>query len=894
MGSSPVWHAVPAEQVLETLGTDPTRGLSTQEAAARLERAGPNSLQEKRKKPAWLLFLSQFNDFMALVLLGATALSGLLGDVADALTIIAIVILNAYLGFIQQYRAEKSLAALRDLAAPVARVLRGGEEATIPAAGVVPGDILLLEAGDRVAADARILEATRAEAEEAALTGESVPVRKAAGILRPEAQVGERRNMLFAGTTVTRGRIKAAVVATGMHTEVGRIAGLIQEADEGLTPLQQRLEDLGKKLVWGCLAICAVVAGLGVAQGEPPYLMILSGVSLAVAAIPEGLPAVVTICLALGVQRMSKRNVIIRRLPAVETLGCATVICADKTGTITRNEMTVRRIWVPGREWEDDGRPEQGEDERLQRVLLAAVLCNDARLVPERGAGNAGGHRVEGDPTEGALLAAGARRGLWRERLELQWPRVAEIPFEPERRCMTVICRPPRGRPVAFVKGAPDTIVAMSSRIWTGQGAVPLDAARRREILARNEDYGRRALRVLAVASRELPTVPAEIGPEQIERDLTFLGLLAMADPPRPEARRAVGTCRRAGIRTVMITGDHPTTARAVAEEVGILAPGDEVLTGAQVEVADDEELRRLAPHVTVYARASAAHKLRVVRALKSRGQVVAMTGDGVNDAPALKEADIGVAMGLTGTEVTREASAMVLQDDNFASLVAAVAEGRSIYDNIRKFVRYLLSCNVGEVLVMLGATLARLPLPLLPIQMLWVNLVTDGLPALALGVEPAEGDVMNRPPRAPRESIFAHGLLGRIFGRGCLIGAATLGVFLAALYLPLEKGGAGGDLEGARTMAFACLVVAQLVYAFHCRTEKHHFFEVDVSRSPALVGAVLVSSIMLLMVIYLPFLTPLFHTVPLSWRQWGLTLAGALAGDVFVTLRYLLLPRAR
>lgn len=957
MEGTPAWHAIDADQVLTMLATDGRTGLSHEEAARRLEKAGPNSIRKKKRMPAWRLFLAQFDDFMCLVLLGATAISGLLGEVADALTIIAIVVLNAWLGFIQEYRAERSLEALRALSAPSARVLREGREETVPAHTVVPGDILLLEAGDRVAADARILEAHRAEAEEAALTGESVPVRKVAGVLPAGCPLGDRRNLVYAGTTITRGRVKAVVVATGMNTEVGRIAGLIHEADEGLTPLQRRLDELGRRLVWGCLAVCALVAVLGVMRGEAPYFMLLSGVSLAVAAIPEGLPAVVTICLALGVQRMSRRRAIVRRLPAVETLGCATVICVDKTGTITRNEMTVQYLWVPGGEWRVTGEgydprgsfvpvaeeggagapaasaaagggglrpagpgaraaiadsaraPAEGSrvppaggsrlPRQLELALTAAALCNDARLV-RRGQG----YEVQGDPTEAALLVAAAKAGLWREELEREWPRVGEIPFEPERRCMSVVCRGRGGRYVAFVKGAPDVVARMARAALGPQGMVAMDRGLASEIAARNEGYGRRALRVLALAFRELDRLPADVAPETIERDLVFLGLVAMADPPRPEARRAVATCRRAGIATVMVTGDHPATARAVAEQVGMLSPGDRILSGAELEGMTEERLRELAPSVRVYARASAAHKLRIVRALKARGHVVAMTGDGVNDAPALKEAHIGVAMGLTGTEVSREASAMVLQDDNFATLVAAVAEGRAIYDNIRKFVRYLLSCNVGEVLVMLGATLARLPIPLLPIQMLWVNLVTDGLPALALGVEPAEPDVMNRPPRSPRESIFARGMLRRILGRGLSIGLASLAVFCWGMYAPVTSGGAGGlggvgghgpaggVLDGARTMAFACLVIAQLVYAFHCRSESRSLLQRSPGGNPALVGAVAASLAMLLAVIYLPWIAPFFHTVPLDWRQWAVVLAGALAPDLLGVIGLLIFPR--
>ncbi|MFO7173107.1 MAG: HAD-IC family P-type ATPase, partial [Bacillota bacterium] len=812
------WHAQAPEEVLAALATGPG-GLSHREARRRLESVGPNLLREAPQAPWWAILLAQFQDFMVLILLVATGVSYALGERADALTIVAIVVLNALLGFVQEYRAERSLAALKELAAPTARVRREGRVQEVPAAEVVPGDVLLLEAGDRVPADARLLEAHSLLAEEAALTGESVPVAKAATwVGAPDTPLGDRRNMVYLGTVLRGGRGEAVAVATGMATEVGRIAGMIQEAEEEPTPLQRRLDQLGRWLVLACLGICALVVVAGTLRGEPATRMFLTGVSLAVAAIPEGLPAIVTVALALGVQRMIRRNAIVRRLQAVETLGCATAILSDKTGTLTRNEMMVRAVWTPGRSYrvtgdgyrpagefypEGSDRPcPAAEDAALVQTLRSGVLCNNAELVPPRQGDRSGAWGIQGDPTEGALLVAAAKAGEAPDRLFLSCRRLGEAPFSPERRRMAVLVAGPGGERVLHAKGAPDTILSLTTRVLDPDGRVrPLTEADRQAALAAAEAMAGAALRVLAVAYRPLgPAEPGQAadpspeadGVEALERDLVLTGLVGLMDPPRPEVRQAVRAAARAGIRTVMVTGDHPATALAVARELGIAGPGERALTGAEVEAMADEELVAAAATARVFARVAPQHKLRIVRAFKARGEIVAMTGDGVNDAPAVKEADIGIAMGRGGTDVTREASQLVLADDNYATIVAAVEEGRGIYDNIRKFIRYLLACNTGEVLTMFLAAAARLPLPLLPIQILWVNLVTDGLPAMALGMDPPEPDVMSRPPRRPDEGVFSRGLGGKILGRGLLIGLGTLALFLWGLLGWGLLGGAG------------------------------------------------------------------------------------------------------
>ncbi len=886
-GVSPAWYRLAADEVLERLGSDASRGLTAAAARERLATFGPNRLPGHQGPGLLSTFANQFRDLMVLILLGATAISFLLGETADALAIAVIIILNAILGFTQEYRAERALTALRRLAAPRARVLRDGKVQDVAAADVVPGDILVIEAGDRVAADARVIEAALLEVDESALTGESMPVPKTPQALPGAAPVADRHNMLFQGTVVTRGRGRAVVVATGAETEMGGIAGLMQESGEGASPLQRRLAQLGRYLVAACLAVSAVVAAGGVLRGEEPYHMLLTAVSLAVAAIPEGLPAVVTIVLALGVQRMMRKNAIVRRLSAVETLGCATVICSDKTGTLTRNEMTVRAIMAGGQCYEvasDGCRPE------LRDLLTAAVLCNNALLIPEEPQGHGplaaakaallgardGRWQTSGDPLEIALLVAAVRGGVDPEEVRRRHQREAEIPFEAERQMMTVVCRDDRGRRVAFVKGAPERVLSLSARLRDGQKVRRLEDEDRHCILEAAGELAGRALRVLALACRELPPAGGDV--QEAERDLVFLGLVGMMDPPRPEAREAVLRCRRAGVRVVMVTGDHALTARAVAVEVGILDEGGEVVTGPDLDRLSEAELVQAAGRVAVFARVTPAHKLRIVRALKQRGQVVAMTGDGINDAPALKEADIGVAMGTTGTEVTKEAAAMVLADDNFATIVAAVEEGRAIYSNIRKFIRYLLACNAGEVMVMFLATVMQLPLPLLPIHILLVNLVTDGLPAVALGVEPPEPGLMLRPPRDPREGVFARGLWQKLVGRGAVIGAATLAAFVAHLV-------AFGDVERSRTVAMAALSASQLLYAFECRSETHGLLGTGLPVNPALLVAVASSLLVLVAVVHVPALADLFHAEALSAMEWALVWAFAAVGSASAAL---------
>ena len=863
-----LWHTLRQEEAVLQLRSDRDHGLTAQEAARRLQEIGPNALQEAQKSSPLSLFIAQFKDFMVLVLLLATAISFLLGETGDGITIVAIVMMNAVLGFMQEYRAEKSVETLRALTAPEAHVIRDGSLEEILARNLVPGDVLQLEAGDRVPADARILSQIGLETEEAALTGESTTVKKnVVDIPEPETPLAERTNLVFMGTTVARGRARAVVVATGMATEMGTIAHLMREAVEDLTPLQRRLQQLGKVLVLLSLLIVGIVVVTGLVRGEPLYQMFLTGVSLAVAAIPEGLPAIVTIALALGVQRMIRAHAIVRRLPAVETLGCTTVICSDKTGTLTRNQMTVTDIWTGGHRLTQDanGRGFVEEGARLPEktartlahVIRGAILCNNAQIAEAaKGPLDQAG---KGDPTEVALLRCGLECGVRPSALSAEYVRIGEIPFESERQRMAVMVQAERGAAI-YVKGAPDVLLPRCRSIeWDG-AVVPLNDTKRRAVMTANDAMTEDALRVLLVAYR--PARASE-DPDVWEKGLTVLGLTGMIDPPRPEAIEAVRQAHRAGVRTVMITGDHPNTARAVARTLGMLGPGDEIVTGRELDRLDDEEFSRRVDHIRVYARVSPPHKLRVVRAWKARGQVVAMTGDGVNDAPAVKEADIGVAMGMTGTDVTKEASAMILTDDNFATIVRAIREGRAIYDNIRKFIRYLLSCNVGEVLVMFLAAFMGLPLPLLPIQILFVNLVTDGLPAMALGIDPPAPGVMDRRPRPPGESIFARGLGTKIAFRGILIGVSTLAVF------GLSLGPWGLGLREARSMALATLILSQLFHVFDARAEDRSFLEVGLLSNPWAVMAVMLSVAMLVSVIYVPWLGQLFKTDPLNWSDW-------------------------
>ncbi|CAM3720565.1 calcium-translocating P-type ATPase, SERCA-type [Cohnella lubricantis] len=894
------WHQLTEDELAKSLATDIKGGIAPEEAERRLNEHGPNELAERQGESPIKLFINQFKDFMVLVLVGATVVSGLLGEMLDALTIIAIILINGVLGFLQEYRAERSLKALKELSAPSAKVMRNGALVIVPAKELVPGDLVLLESGDRVPADLRLIESNQCTIEEAALTGESVPVAKhAAAIGSPELALGDRKNCAYLGTMVTRGTAKGIVIKTGMATEMGHIANLIQQTEESETPLQRRLEQLGKILIVLALALTVVVVLAGVLHGQPIYDMFLAGVSLAVAAIPEGLPAIVTIALALGVQRMIKRRAIVRKLPSVETLGCASVICSDKTGTLTQNKMTVTRLWIGGRQVDvsgegyeptgqflSGGKPvEVKGDAGLRRLTQIAALCNNAELATEERSDEAKRKKaakeaeaagstpwnVKGDPTEGALLVLAGKSGVSRSSLEALYPRVKEFPFDAERKRMSVMVAHQGGNLIC-TKGAPDMLIERCSYVLWDGNVVPFTGTLRTKVLQANEAMASDALRVLGFAYRDVRAHEQCDNEDQAENGLIFIGLAGMIDPPRREVFEAIVKCRQAGIKTVMITGDHRTTAEAIARTIGILPKDGKAMSGADVGLMTDEQLDKTSDDVYVYARVSPEHKLRIVQSLQRQGHVVAMTGDGVNDAPAVKAADIGIAMGITGTDVTKEASSLVLADDNFASIVAAVEEGRGIYENIRKFIRYLLASNVGEILTMFLAMMAGLPLPLIPIQILWVNLVTDGLPAMALGVDQAESDLMRHKPRSAKENIFARRLGWKIISRGVLIGVCTLAAFVLTL------GGMSGDgaqLVHAQTVAFATLVLAQLIHVFDCRSSRsifhRRFFE-----NKFLVLAVLSSLLLMLAVLYVEPLQPIFKTVPLSLRDWALVFVAA------------------
>ena len=893
------WHSLSIEEVLRKLRTS-EEGLSEEEAQRRLEEFGPNELRKEKGKSPWSIFFDQFKDFLIILLLGATFVSLLIGEVLDAAAIMAIVIISAFLGFLQEYRAERALEALKKMAALEALVIRDGRERRILAKELVPGDIILIHAGDKVPADARLIEEFNLKVDEAPLTGESVPVNKEVMVLPLETALADRKNMLYAGTIVTYGRGKAVVVATGMETEFGKIAQMIQLVEEETTPLERRMAEIGRWLGIGSLAVVAVVSALGIFRGHELLEMFLWGVSLAVAAVPEALPAVVTGALAIGVQRMAKRNAIVRRLPAVETLGCTTFICSDKTGTLTKNEMTVRRIWlsgdiieVTGVGYEPKGEfivASRGErvagspphsDEGLKLLLRTALLCNDAHLEQESEAWT-----IIGDPTEGALVVAAAKAGLDKRELEALYPRVAEVPFTSERKRMTTVHATPDGTKMVCAKGAPEIVLARCNRIWCDGRIVELSEAERNEILRANEEMAADALRVLGVAYKELPPDASDFGEDVVERDLVFLGLMAMIDPPRDEVRDALRLCEQAGVKVAMVTGDHKLTAVAIAKELGMLKEGNLTLTGPELDRLSDEEFDRIVEDVAVYARVSPEHKMRIVEALKKKGHIVAMTGDGVNDAPALKRADMGVAMGITGTEVTKEASDMVLADDNFATIVAAIEEGRSIYDNIKKYLSYLLSCNVGEILIMFVAGLMGLPLPLVTLQILWVNLTTDGLPAIALGVDPPEPDIMLRPPRDPKESVFTLPVKLLIGTVALLMTAGIIPVFASVL--------PGEGLVKAQTMAFTMVTMFEMFNAFNCRSERHSIFEVGPFANRWLVLAVLSSILLQAAVIYIPFLQSIFGTAALSLADWLLITAISSSAFIVVEVGKWLVARLR
>ena len=887
------WHAESAEEALRRLGSSP-HGLTGAEAQRRLAVHGPNALQAARRTPAWQLLLGQFRNVLIIILLVATALSALLGHAVEAAAITVIVLFAVLLGFVQEYRAGRAIEALREMAAPRATVVRDGEEVDLPARDVVPGDLLVLSAGNRIAADGRLLQAVNLEAQEAPLTGESAAVEKHAGAtVAGDAPIGDRRTMVHAGTTVSHGRGIAVVTATGAQTEVGRIAQMLLEVAPGRTPLQLNLDRLGRILARAALAVVALVVALGLLRGQPVLEMLVFGIALAVAVVPEALPAVVTISLALGVQRLVRRRALIRRLAAVETLGSTSVICTDKTGTLTRDEMTVRRLYVGGQFVDVTGSgyaPEgafhtagialeagpgaaAGLGHGVRVLLETAALASDARLVRDAARGS---WAIKGDPTEGALVVAAAKAGLDKAELDAAQPRVHEIPFSAESKRMTTLQSGPQGV-VACQKGAPEVVLAACTAEHTPAGAVPLDGASRARILDAAQRMAGDALRVLAVATR------ADASPDCAERGMTLLGLVGMFDPPRPEARAAIETCERAGVRVMMITGDHPVTAQAIARELGLLRDG-RVVTGAELAGLDAAALERALPQIDVCARVSPADKLRVVDALQRLGHVVAMTGDGVNDAPALKKADIGIAMGVTGTDVAREAAAMTLTDDNFASIVAAVEEGRGVFGNIKKYLMFLLSSNVGEIGLMAGAALLGLPLPLTAVQILYVNLATDGLPALALSVDPPEPDLMQRPPRDPRTGIFEPRVVALMLVGGAWSMLVNVGLFAWLLH-------SGRPLAEAMAMTFVSLVLIQFLKAYAYRSD-----QASVLRRPFanrwLNLAIVWEVLLLLAILYLPLLQGPFATFSMAATDWALVLGVAATVLPVLDLAKILLRR--
>ncbi|MDD2903757.1 MAG: cation-translocating P-type ATPase [Syntrophales bacterium] len=874
------FHTMSPQQVLELLETGP-QGLSPSRVQERLERFGPNELAAARSVSPWLIFLRQFQNLLMVILVIAVGISFMLGEHLDAVVILVIVLACVVLGFFQEYRAEQAAAALQKMAAPEAAVIREGREQVIPAREVVPGDILALHTGDRVAADGRLLEQFNLMADEAVLTGESLPVAKnLAPLAAADTAVADRHCLIFGGTVITYGRGLAVVTATGMDTEFGRIAGLLKEVTSEPTPLERRMHTIGRVLSLICLGVAGGAVVLGLFRGYGWLEMLIWGISLAVAAVPEALPAVVTGALAIGTTRMARRHAIIKRLPAVETMGCTTVICTDKTGTLTRNEMTARRLFLEGRDLEVSGsgyEPAGNFSIEGQEVAPAdapvlefagriAILCNDASLEE-----NEGGWRVLGDPTEGALVVLGRKAGLDPEALRKEFPRMAEIPFEADRKRMSTIHREPQGF-LMCLKGAPESLLPYCARILTAHGEEPLSAQEQQQIMDRAGTMAGEAFRVLGLAYRRLGEVP-ELVPGSEEADLVWVGLVGLLDPPRTETKDAVARCHRAGIRVIMVTGDHPDTAGAIAKEIGLIpaqAPKQKALTGRDLDGLSDPELKQVLRETSVFARVAPDHKLRLVDLLKDQGEVVAMTGDGVNDAPALKRADIGVAMGLTGTEVTKETAAMILADDNFASLVAAVEEGRAIFDNIKKYLIFLLSCNLSEILVLTGTFFIGMPMPLIALQILWVNLTTDGLPALALGVDPPAPDTMTRPPRPPQEGVFT---------REVNVLLTVISLYLTLILIPLfayyyywnpwKLPDSEQVLILAQTMVFITLVLAELVNVFNCRSDHLSLFTVGLFANKFLLAAAVLSLGMMVAVIEWDPLAALFHTTPLHWQDW-------------------------
>ncbi|MGD9974602.1 MAG: cation-translocating P-type ATPase [Desulfatirhabdiaceae bacterium] len=852
------WYQLDPEEVMNRIQSS-VNGLDAAEARKRLDHYGPNELIEKKRKSWVMMFLDQFRDFMIIVLIAAAVIAGVIGDPADTIAIAVIVLLNAVLGFVQEYRAEKAMASLKKMAAASATVLRDGQPDIVSAEQLVPGDIVFLEAGNVAPADIRLTDVAQLRTEEAALTGESMPVEKETRAFPEEdLSIGDRKNMAYKGTLVTYGRGRGVVTATGMETELGRIATLLQAQEEGKTPLQKRLATFGQNLAWVVLGICFIVFIAGILRGESPLFMLLTAISLAVAAIPEALPAVITISLALGANKLVKQQALIRKLPAVETLGSVTYICSDKTGTLTLNRMTVEEVYADGQLFQSGELPvfdekgaetEQSGQNPLHLLLTALSLSNDARQDA------AGG--VIGDPTEAALFNLARENGFLREKLDIQFPRLAEIPFDSDRKLMTTFHPYANGQIISFTKGAVEEIVARSENACSIGGIQTLDRTKILEIADRIAGDG---LRALGFGMRVWDAIPDPLIPENVETGLTLIGMVGMMDPPREEAREAVALCQTAGIHPVMITGDHPLTARVIASRIGIIDKnGKGVMTGRELEQLSLEEFENRVENIRVYARVAPEQKLKIVKALQDRGQFVAMTGDGVNDAPALKQADIGVAMGITGTDVSKEAAHMILLDDNFATIVKTVREGRRIFDNIRKFIKYTMTSNLGEIWTIFLAPFLGLPIPLLPIHILWINLVTDGVPGLALAAEPGEKNIMQRPPRHPRESIFAGGLAVHIIWVGLLMGGVS--IITQAMFIDSSE-------TPWQTMVFTVLCLSQMGHVLAIRSEKESFFRQGMLSNKPLLGAVLLTFGLQMATIYVPFLNPIFRTQPLSARE--------------------------
>ncbi|HWQ49836.1 MAG TPA: calcium-transporting P-type ATPase, PMR1-type [Methanosarcina sp.] len=870
-----------ADAVLKTLNTFEEDGLSSEEAEKRLEKYGKNELKEEEKTSVVKLFLSQFKSFLIVILIAAALVSAFLGELVDAFVILFTVILAGVLGFVQEYRAEESIKLLKSLTSPEALVLRDGKEGKVISSLLVPGDILLLQAGDRIPADARLLEALSLKVDESSLTGESVPVEKSTNIFPSETPQPDRKNMVYTGTSVTYGRGKAVITATGMSTAFGKLAGLLGEIERERTPLQEKLDQFGRWLGTATLIVVAFVAILGIIEGFDPFEMFLWGVALAVAAIPEALPAVVTVGLALGVRRMVKRHALVRKLPSVETLGSTNIICTDKTGTLTQNKMTVEKAYVNGDLLNVTGEGYKpigdffngdnpvSEDIHLHRLLVTGTLCNDAGLVETEGVWD-----ITGDPTEGALVVAAAKEGIWKNALEEKHERKGEVPFSSERKMMTTLNTSEDGL-YAHTKGAPEVILASCTKIFLEGHEEELTPERKQKILNVVNDLANQTLRVMGFAYRK---VPEDILPEEAEQEMVFSGLMGMRDPPREEVKVGIATCTSAGIRTIMITGDHKTTAFAIARELGIFREGDLVLTGTELEIIGDREFEDIVEKVSVYARVYPEHKLKVVEALKKKGYIVAMTGDGVNDAPALKAADMGIAMGITGTDVSKEASSMILTDDNFASIVSAVEEGRNILKNIKNFIAYGLTCHIGLVIIVLAGVLAWNTLPVIAVQILWINLITDGLPPMALSLEAPDRGLMKQKPTKAKEGLVSKRMLIASLGLGTLIAIQSIWV----LYDSLNN---GVSLTKIQTLIFTLVVISLMFNAFNWRSERYSVFSLGIFTNRSLIYAVLSTIVLQLAAIYVPIMQTAFRTVPLSLSDWAMIIP--LASTTLIAMEF-------